>query len=104
MADESKPEVVAVRTGVSIDSRQKIPYFVGVSGSDHRRARLSLQYVIIPPAGAAVPHIHQGYRRPYTSCQDGWRQPMGQACARALLVVRVNSCTSRRTFHIKRAT
>jgi uncharacterized RmlC-like cupin family protein len=31
MADESKPEVVAVRSGVGIDSRQKIPYFVGIS-------------------------------------------------------------------------
>jgi len=31
MADESKPQVVAVRTGVDIASRQKIPYFVGVS-------------------------------------------------------------------------
>ena len=26
MADESKPQVVAVRTGVDIASRQKIPY------------------------------------------------------------------------------
>jgi uncharacterized RmlC-like cupin family protein len=61
MADESKPEVVAVRTGVGIDSRQKIPYFVGVSEATTGARGLSLQYVIIPPAGAAVPHIHQGY-------------------------------------------
>ena len=61
MADESKPEVVAVRTGVGIDSRQKIPYFVGVSEATTGARGLSLQYVIIPPGGAAVPHIHQGY-------------------------------------------
>jgi uncharacterized RmlC-like cupin family protein len=61
MADESKPEVVAVRNGVGIDSRQKIPYFVGVSEATTGARGLSLQYVIIPPGGAAVPHIHQGY-------------------------------------------
>jgi uncharacterized RmlC-like cupin family protein len=61
MADESRPEVVAVRTGVGIDSRQKIPYFVGVSEATTGARGLSLQYVIIPPGGAAVPHIHQGY-------------------------------------------
>ena len=61
MADGSKAEVVAVRTGVGIDSRQKIPYFVGVSEATTGARGLSLQYVIIPPAGAAVPHIHQGY-------------------------------------------
>jgi uncharacterized RmlC-like cupin family protein len=44
MADESKPEVVAVRTGVSIDSRQKIPYFVGVSEATTGARGLSLQY------------------------------------------------------------
>ena len=39
MADESKPQVVAVRTGVGIDSRQKIPYFVGVSEATTRCTR-----------------------------------------------------------------
>jgi uncharacterized RmlC-like cupin family protein len=61
MPDQPKPEVVAVRTGVGIDSRQKIPYFVGVSEATTGARGLSLQYVIIPPGGAAVPHIHQGY-------------------------------------------
>ena len=61
MAGQSKPEVVAVRSGVGIDSRQKIPYFVGVSEATTGARGLSLQYVVIPPAGAAVPHIHQGY-------------------------------------------
>src|SRR5262249_28645533 len=36
-----------------------------ISSAFQRRPRgargLSLQYVIIPPGGAAVPHIHQGY-------------------------------------------
>jgi len=104
MADEFRPEVVAVRTGVGIDSRQKIPYFVGVSEATTGARGLSLQYVIIPPGGAAVPHIHQGYETAIYVLSGRVEQPMGQGCARALLVVRVNFCTSRRTFHIKRVT
>jgi uncharacterized RmlC-like cupin family protein len=61
MADETKPQVVAVPAGVGIESRQKIPYFVGISAATAGARGLSLQYVVIPPGGAAVPHIHQGY-------------------------------------------
>jgi len=61
MKAESKPEVVVVRSGVAIDARQKIPYFVGISQTTAGALGLSLQYVVIPPGGAAVPHIHQGY-------------------------------------------
>jgi uncharacterized RmlC-like cupin family protein len=61
MEDESKPEVVAVRAGVGINARQKIPYFVGVSEATAGARGLSLHHVVIPPGGAAVPHIHRGY-------------------------------------------
>src|ERR1051325_3299697 len=61
MAEESKPQVVAVGSGIAIDSRQRIPYFVGISEATAGARGLSLQYVVIPPGGAAVPHIHQGY-------------------------------------------
>jgi len=74
MADQSKPEVVAVRTGVGIDSRQKIPYFVGVSEATTGARGLSLQYVIIPPGGAAVPHIHQGYETAIYTYGPGLRK------------------------------
>lgn len=61
MAERSKSDVVAVRTGVGIDAKQKIPYFVGVSEATAGARGLSMQLVVIPPGGAAVPHIHQGY-------------------------------------------
>ena len=61
MEEAPKPKVVAVRSAVPIDSRQKIPYFVGVSEATAGARGLSLQYVVIPPGGAAIPHIHQGY-------------------------------------------
>jgi uncharacterized RmlC-like cupin family protein len=53
--------VVAVRSGVSIEARQQIPYFVGISEATAGAQGLSMQLVVIPPGGAALPHIHQGY-------------------------------------------
>jgi uncharacterized RmlC-like cupin family protein len=61
MADRSGSGVVPVRTGVGIDARQKIPYFVGVSEDTVGARGLSMQLVVIPPGGSAIPHIHQGY-------------------------------------------
>lgn len=61
MSDVRSDGVVAVRTGVAIDARQRIPYFVGVSEGTVGSRGLSMQLVIIPPGGAAVPHIHQDY-------------------------------------------
>lgn len=59
---EAQPKgVIAVRSGVSIDAVQQIPYFVGVSEATVGARGLSMQLVVIPPGGMAVPHIHQGY-------------------------------------------
>lgn len=61
MSEAQATGVVAVRSGVAIDARQQIPYFVGVSEATVGAQGLSMQLVVIPPGGAAVPHIHQGY-------------------------------------------
>ncbi len=61
MSDADGPGVVAVRTGVAIDARQQIPYFVGISADTVGAQGLSMQMVVIPPGGAALPHIHLGY-------------------------------------------
>ena len=42
-------------------SRQRLPYFVGVSGATAGARGLSMNMIVIPPGGAAEPHIHQGY-------------------------------------------
>lgn len=61
MADRTGSDVVAIRTGVGIAAKQKIPYFVGISEATAGARGLSMQIVVIPPGAAAVPHIHQGY-------------------------------------------
>jgi uncharacterized RmlC-like cupin family protein len=61
MSDQSAAGVIAVRAAVSIQAKQQIPYFVGISEATAGARGLSLQLVVIPPGGEAAPHIHQGY-------------------------------------------
>ncbi len=42
-------------------SRQKLPFFVGISGATAGATGISMNMIVIPPGGAADPHIHQGY-------------------------------------------
>jgi uncharacterized RmlC-like cupin family protein len=47
-------------TAVS-DTRQKLPYFFGVSGSTVGSTGLSMSLVVIPAGGKAEPHSHRHY-------------------------------------------
>lgn len=57
----SPPTVVAVRPDREILTRQRLPYFVGVSGETAGSRGLSMHIVVIPPGGSAAPHRHRGY-------------------------------------------
>ncbi|MGA8032399.1 MAG: cupin domain-containing protein [Casimicrobiaceae bacterium] len=57
----SPPTVVAVRPDREILTRQRLPYFVGVSGETTGSRGLSMHMVVIPPGGSAAPHRHRGY-------------------------------------------
>jgi uncharacterized RmlC-like cupin family protein len=53
--------VVVVRPKVEIMSRQQLPYYVGISEVTAGAKNISMNLIIIPPAGAAEPHLHKGY-------------------------------------------
>ena len=53
--------VVVVRPTAEIMSRQQLPYYVGISEVTAGAKNISLNLIIIPPAGAAEPHLHKGY-------------------------------------------
>jgi uncharacterized RmlC-like cupin family protein len=42
-------------------TKQQLPNFVGISGASAGAKHLSMNLVIIPPGGAAQPHVHRGY-------------------------------------------
>lgn len=53
--------VIAVRPDVSVMTLQRLPYFVGISGSTVGARGLSMHLVVIPPGARADPHVHLGY-------------------------------------------
>jgi uncharacterized RmlC-like cupin family protein len=42
-------------------SRQRLPYYVGISEATAGATGISMNLVVIPAGGAAAPHIHQDY-------------------------------------------
>lgn len=54
-------KVQAVKADRSVMTRQRLPYFVGISGETVGATGLSMHIVVIPPGGRATPHIHVGY-------------------------------------------
>ena len=53
--------VVIVRPASETMSRQRLPYYVGISESTAGAKNISMNLIVIPPAGAAEPHLHKGY-------------------------------------------
>jgi uncharacterized RmlC-like cupin family protein len=58
---EEHSGVVVVRPPAEIMSKQRLPYFVGVSQATTGAKGISMNMIVIPPGGAAEPHFHRGY-------------------------------------------
>ena len=54
-------EVRAVRPAAEVLTKQRLPYFVGISGATVGAQGLSMHMVVIPPGARAEPHAHRGY-------------------------------------------
>ncbi|GAB4453806.1 MAG: cupin domain-containing protein [Anaerolineae bacterium] len=54
-------EIITVRPEDATETRQYLPYFVGISGVTAGSAALSLSLVVVPPGGASQPHLHRGF-------------------------------------------
>jgi uncharacterized RmlC-like cupin family protein len=59
--DNALPDVKAVRPEHEVLTRQRLPYFVGISGQTVGARGLSMHLVVIPPGAKADPHSHRGY-------------------------------------------
>ncbi|MEM7346839.1 MAG: cupin, partial [Chloroflexota bacterium] len=57
---EGRP-LITVRPEKEVATRQKLPYFVGISGETAGTAGLSMHLVVVPPGGKADPHSHRGF-------------------------------------------
>ena len=54
-------KVIVVRPPAESLSRQRLPFYVGVSEPTTGAHGLSLNLIVIPPGGSAQPHRHCGY-------------------------------------------
>ncbi|WP_265943293.1 cupin domain-containing protein [Dechloromonas sp. A34] len=58
---DKHPKVQGLRPDREVMTRQRLPYFVGISGQTVDASGLSMHLVVIPPGARAEPHIHIGY-------------------------------------------
>ncbi len=59
--DADQCKVQRVRPDAAVMTRQRLPYFVGISGQSVGAQGLSMHLVAIPPGGRAEAHVHIGY-------------------------------------------
>jgi uncharacterized RmlC-like cupin family protein len=52
--------IITVRPDAEVMTKQHLPNFVGISGVTAGATGISMNMVIIPPGGAAEPHVHIG--------------------------------------------
>jgi uncharacterized RmlC-like cupin family protein len=54
-------EIVTIRPQAAVDTLQRLPNYVGVSGATAGATGISMNMVVIPPSAAAEPHFHKGF-------------------------------------------
>ena len=54
-------EIITVHPTQEVMTRQKLPYFFGISGATAGTTGISMNLVVIPPAASAEPHFHKDY-------------------------------------------
>ncbi|ARN22284.1 cupin domain-containing protein [Piscinibacter gummiphilus] len=59
--NDATREVRGLRPDREVLTRQRLPYFVGISGDTVGATGLSMHLVVISPGARADPHLHVGY-------------------------------------------
>jgi uncharacterized RmlC-like cupin family protein len=79
------PTLRAVRPEHPVDTLQRLPYFIGVSGSTVGATGLSMHLVVIPPGARAEPHIHLGYETGIYVIQGRVQTRYGEGLAQSIV-------------------
>ncbi len=88
-------EVVAVRAPIDIATaevataavmtRQRLPYFLGISAATAGAKGLAMHLVSIPPGASSEPHIHRGYETAIYVLQGRVETRYGAGLARSVI-------------------
>jgi uncharacterized RmlC-like cupin family protein len=61
MTPNPSPRLHNLRPEQEVLTRQRLPYFIGISADTVGARGLSMHLVVIPPGGRAEPHVHVGH-------------------------------------------
>lgn len=82
---KSAQQVVALRPEQEVMTRQRLPYFLGVSGTTAGATGLSMHVVVIPPGARAEPHWHEGYETAIYVLQGRVETRYGDGLSRSVI-------------------
>lgn len=78
-------EIVTVRPQITVDTVQRLPNYVGVSGITAGSTGISMNMVVIPPAAAAEPHFHRGFETAIYLLQGRVETKYGPGLSRSVI-------------------
>ena len=84
--EQKSQEIVLVRPAAETMTRQRLPNFVGISEATAGSKAISMNLVVIPPGGAAEPHLHKGYETAIYLMKGRVDTRYGEGLARSILV------------------
>ena len=58
---KTEAKVTGLRPDRQVLTKQRLPYFIGISGQTVGARGLSMHLIVIPPGARAEPHLHIGY-------------------------------------------
>ncbi|HSI58833.1 MAG TPA: cupin domain-containing protein [Ideonella sp.] len=85
MSAESTPTVQRVHPDREVATRQRLPYFIGISGETVGARGLSMHLVVIPPGARAEPHLHQDHETAIYVLQGRVETRYGQGLAESVI-------------------
>jgi uncharacterized RmlC-like cupin family protein len=78
-------EIVTIRPQVAVDTLQRLPNYVGVSGATAGATGISMNMVVIPPSAAGEPHFHKGFETAIYILQGRVETAYGPGLARTVV-------------------
>jgi uncharacterized RmlC-like cupin family protein len=86
LANPQPTEIVTVRPDRETLTRQRLPYFVGISATTAGAQGISMNLVIIPPASSAEPHFHRDYETAIYLIQGRVETRYGKGLKRSVII------------------
>ncbi|WP_420476260.1 cupin domain-containing protein [Noviherbaspirillum sp. ST9] len=83
----AEQRVTVVRPDAEVLTRQRLPYFIGISEATVGARGLSMHLVVIPPGARAAPHVHAEYETAIYVLEGRVETRYGMALEHAVVTV-----------------